>query len=218
MASCDPAAGLLAGAVARAAGFRLLVLSRSSCRALDLLGQGLVDVAGVHLASSRTERGNARAVKAALGSGYLLLKVARWHEGLAIARGSKSPSVQSVLKSRLRWVGREPGSGARQCQDELLHGRAAPQRLARDHRGVAEAIRAGWADVGVCVQLASAEVGLNFIPLRRESYELCFAAASLQDPRVRALVEAVRSPAYRQCLGELPGYNISSAGEIQEVK
>ena len=50
IASCDPAAGLLAAELARAAGVRLLILPRSSRKALELLGQGLVHAAGVHLA------------------------------------------------------------------------------------------------------------------------------------------------------------------------
>src|SRR4051794_20659284 len=47
LASCDPAAGLLAADYARVSGFRLLALPRSGRQALALLGRGLVHVAGV---------------------------------------------------------------------------------------------------------------------------------------------------------------------------
>src|SRR5262245_28906602 len=50
MACCDPAAALLAAELARTTSFRLIVLPRSSSQALDLLGRGLVHLAGVHLA------------------------------------------------------------------------------------------------------------------------------------------------------------------------
>src|SRR5260370_1120239 len=59
MACCDPAAGLLASAYARATGFRLLVLPRASRQALALLGQGLVHVAGAHFATTDHPDGNA---------------------------------------------------------------------------------------------------------------------------------------------------------------
>jgi hypothetical protein len=35
------------------------------------------------------------------------------------------------------------------------------------------------------------------------------------DPRVQALIEAVRSPAYRGLIGELPGYDSTETGELE---
>jgi molybdate-binding protein/DNA-binding XRE family transcriptional regulator len=218
MAGCDPAAGLLANELARAASVRLLVLHRSSSQALDLLRQGLVDVAGIHLATAANEKGNARAAKAILGTGYSLLKLACWQEGLALGSGVAAGSVQALVRSRLRWIGREPGSGARQCQDDLLENRPGPRRLAQDHRGVAEAIRCGWADVGVCVRLVSEEAGLQFVNVREEAYDLCFASRLEHDARFRALFQVVRSPRFRQWLSELPGYDGRPGGEILRIE
>ncbi len=218
LASCDPAAGLLAAELARTTPLRLLVVPRSSSAALRLVGQSLVHAAGVHLAKAGTKRGNAPAVKRQLGGGYTLLRAARWQEGLAVAPGLGVQSVDSVLrKKKLRWVGRESGSGARQCLDELLEAREQPRREARDHRGVAEAIRCGWADVGVCVRLVSEEAGLEFLSVRDETYDLCFPTESIDDPRIVALIEAVRSESYRQLLGELPGYDTREAGELETI-
>jgi molybdate-binding protein len=126
--------------------------------------------------------------------------------------------VKGLVDSKLRWVGREPGSGARQCLDQVFDGRPAPKRLARDHRGVAEAIRCGWADVGVCLQLVSEESGLEFLSVRDETYDVCFASGFETDPRLFALSQVLRSKAYRQTLGELPGYDVSHTGEITRVE
>lgn len=218
MASCDPAAGLLVQELARTSGYRLLVLPRASREALDLLRQGLVDVAGLHLAAAHNDQGNEQAVKSTLGTGYALLKMAAWQEGVALGPGVSTTSVQSLLGTRLRWVGREVGSGARQCQDDLLQDRPQPRRLARDHRGVVEAIRCDWADAGVCVRLVCEEAGLQFIKVREEAYDLCFAASLESDPRVRALCQVVRSAHFRKWLSELPGYDCRSGGEIVRVE
>jgi molybdate-binding protein/DNA-binding XRE family transcriptional regulator len=218
VASCDPASSLLAAELARTTPIRLLVIPRASSAALRLLGQNLVHAAGVHLAKAGTKRGNAAAVKRQLGSGYTLLRVARWQEGLALSPGLGVQSVSGVLrKKNLRWVGREAGSGARQCLDELLESRESPRRQARDHRGVAEAIRCGWADVGVCVRLVSEDAGLEFLSVRDETYDLCFRTDTIDDPRIAALIEAVRSEPYRQLLGELPGYDTREAGNMETV-
>jgi len=119
--------------------------------------------------------------------------------------------------AHLRWVGRETGSAARQCLDELRAERRPPRLLARDHRGVAEAVRCGWAEVGVCLRLASEEAGLRFLSVRQEDYDLCYAAATEDDPRIRAVISVVRSASYRQAVGTLPGYDTAEAGEVQAI-
>ena len=145
-----------------------------------------------------------------------MLRVAEWEEGVATA-GSDRSSLTALVKSKPRWVGREPGSGARQCLDELLGSRPAPRRIARDHRGVAEAIRSGWADAGVCLRIAAEEANLNFRSVRKEAYDLCFADTMQDDPRIRALVQALRSPSYRQLIDDLPGYRSIGIGSAVRV-
>ena len=202
MASCDPAVGLLAAELARH-NVRLIVLQRSSREALQLLRDGLVHVAGSHLAG-------AKAV-----TGVAMLRGVHWQAGLAVGGSTKLRSINSALRGSYRWVGREVGSGARQCLDELLAGRkASPRMIARDHRGVAEAVRCGWADIGVCLKLVSDEAGLGFLPVRREAYDLCYRLDDGDDPRVRTLMRVVRSSRYRAMLSDLPGYDASQTGEM----
>jgi molybdate-binding protein/DNA-binding XRE family transcriptional regulator len=216
LACCDPAVGILASELARSSGVRLIALSRSSREALALLGKGLVHAAGIHFGEGASSEGNIRAVKSQLGEGYRLVRSARWQEGLSLAPGLGARSVRAALAADLRWVGREPGSAARQCLDELRPNRP-PRRLARDHRGVAEAVRCGWADVGVCLQLASDEAGLNFLTVREESYDICYPAGAEADPRIQAMLRAMRMPAYRRLVGELPGFNTAQMGETFTV-
>lgn len=214
LASCDPAAGLLAGEYARSTGFRLLVLERSSRHALALLGQQLVHVAGVHFSTPADPEGNQRMIRNILGPGYCLLRAARWQAGLALASGLPVSSASAALRANLRWVGRETGSAARQCLDELFSHRPPPRRIARHHRGVVEAVRCGWADIGVCHRLVSEEAGLGFLPIRQEHFDLTYPAAAAKDPRIQALVRVVRSSSYRRLLGELPGYDVKETGEL----
>ena len=214
IATCDPAVALLAEAL-RPMGVRLLPLPRSSRSALALLGDGLVHAAGLHLGSpDASPEANASAVRERLGAGHRLLRIARWDEGLCLSPTAGVSSVRSALNSGLRWVGREEGSAARQCLDELLGDRRKPpRRIATDHRGVAEAVRQGWADLGVCLRLPAEESGLDFLDVRRESYDLCFPSSMESDPRIQALISAVRSPGYRRALGALPGYDPVETGE-----
>jgi molybdate-binding protein/DNA-binding XRE family transcriptional regulator len=226
LACCDPAVGLLAAPLARSAGIRLIVLPRSSRIALELLKKGLVHAAGVHLARSDLPDGNATAVRQHLGGGpdqgFQLLRVADWDEGIALAPSLGLGTIRAIVRARLRWVDREPGSGARQCLDEVLGTRAdrqpgSPWPQAHDHRGVADAIRAKWADAGICLRLTSEEANLSFMSVRTEAYEICFLDSLAHDPRLQALRQIVQSTEYRRSLGELPGYDTARAGELQRI-
>jgi molybdate-binding protein/DNA-binding XRE family transcriptional regulator len=214
VASCDPAVGLLASEYARTTHFRMLVFSRSSRHSLQLLRDGFVHVAGLHLAESSSPEANARIAQEILNAPARLLRVANWQEGVILPTGLGLDSIAQVLASGVRWVGREPGSGARQVLDEVLQGKATPSMMAKDHRGVVDAVRSGWAEAGVSLRLMSEEAGLDFITVREEAYDLCIPKKHDADPRVLALIEVVQSRSYRNLLGELPGYDASTTGTL----
>jgi putative molybdopterin biosynthesis protein len=227
VAGCDPAAGLLAASYRRQGDFRMLVLSRSSAEAMALLEQGLVHAAGIHWADPDAKESNAGAVaRWQHGRDELvipqrdlqLIRIADWEEGLATSPAAHLRTLQAVSQSKLRWIGRLSGAGARRWQDRVRGSRPAPRNVARDHRGVVEAIRSGWADVGISTRLASEEGQLGFLPLGREPYDLCFARDQAAEPRHVALVQAIRSRQYRRILADLPGYDPSETGEIETAK
>jgi putative molybdopterin biosynthesis protein len=217
IACCDPAAGVLASLFGQSGGLRLLVIPRSGRQAIDLLKRGLVHMAGLHFSTSDEPGRNAELVRNQLGDGYQLLRMARWQEGIALTPTLKLRSIRAALRSKLIWIGREPGSGARQCLDRLFEGRRGPRRVARHHRGVAEAVQTGWANAGVCLRLVSEEAGLDFLPVQEEAYDVCFPTAILHERRVQAFLSVVRSRAYRGLLGVLPGYDTSETGNLETV-
>ncbi|MFI5393957.1 MAG: substrate-binding domain-containing protein [Candidatus Binatia bacterium] len=221
VAGCDPAVGLLAAELARSAGVRLLPFIRSSRPALELLRRGVVHVAGIHLQDDEAPAGNEGTVHEMLGPGFTLLRATRWQEGLALAPGLGIRTIRQAVSAKLRWVGREPGSGARRCLDQILKdNHPLPKgynHMAIDHTGVVETIRTGWAQAGICVRLSAADAGLDFLVAREEDYDLCYRSDLDHDPRIQALVRAVRSRALRCAVGELPGYDASEMGTVVPV-
>jgi molybdate-binding protein len=219
VAGCDPAIGLLSQELREQAEIRTLAFTRSSEKALALLRDGLVHVAGVHLAGGARGAGNVRAVRERLGRGYRLARVATWEQGLALGQNVSVKSLNSARLSRLKWIGRERGSGARRCLDELLEGRrpAGYDIMAADHNEVAQAVRIGLAEAGVCVRFTADEAGLGFVSLCTEAYDFCYRAELEEDPRLQAVLEALRSKRFRGALAELPGYDTLHAGEVSTV-
>jgi molybdate-binding protein/DNA-binding XRE family transcriptional regulator len=214
MASCDPAAGLLAAEYARVSGFRLLVFPRGGRTALELLRQKLVHVAGLHYSTDDAPERNAEMARTQFAGDCRLLRVAKWESGIALATDDRSRSAESVARRGLRWAARESGSAARECMDELLGKRHFAGREVNGHAAVAEAVRAGWAEAGVCVRFSADEARLNFLPVRTETLDLCFPAAFQHEPRIQALVRLLRDRACRQFISELPGYDARETGEM----
>ncbi|KAA3607816.1 MAG: helix-turn-helix domain-containing protein [Planctomycetota bacterium] len=215
VAGCDPAVALLASALERSHSFRLLPFNRSSRAALELLRHRCVHLAGLHLGD------NAAVVRRLLGPDFVLIRVATWEEGLALDPALGLRTVGGVLQADLRWVGRESGSGARRCLDKLWQDRnSKPQlgpHLASDHFGVASTIQSGWAQVGVCVRMAAVQAGLDFIPLEQEAFDFCARRDTLEDPPVKAVIEALRSKFFHRQAGAVPGYETREAGEIRSL-
>jgi molybdate-binding protein/transcriptional regulator with XRE-family HTH domain len=216
VAGCDPAVGLLASELRAASGVRLIALNRGSREALALLKRGLVHAAGLHWSEESREDANASVVAKTLGPGFRLLHQARWEEGVALGPSVTSRSTRALRRSRIRWVAREEGSGARRCMDRLLGGKRF-RHVAADHRGVAQAIRCGWAEAGVAVRLAAEEAGLGFLEVQREDYDLCYSESLREEPAIAALRKVLRSSRLRKLYRDLPGYDVDRMGEEREV-
>lgn len=214
LAGCDPTAGLLANLYAQQSELQLLVFRRSSREALQMLKDGLIHLAGLHLSTKDDPARNACTVREMLGEGYQLLRIVRWQEGIAIAPKVQLRSARAVLHARLSWIGREAGSGAWHCLNRLLADRSHPRRIARSHHGVIEAIQSGWADAGISVRIVCEEAGLDFLPVQDEFYDVCFPGGFADDRRLRAFLNVVRSAEYRHLLAELPGYSTAETGDF----
>lgn len=96
----------------------------------------------------------------------------------------------------------------------MFHGKKKPAHEVHNHRAVAEAIRSGFVNAGICHKLASAEAGLDFLPVQQEAYDLCIPEAYFDDDRVQCLIRVVQSTSYRKVMAQLPGYDTSETGGI----
>jgi putative molybdopterin biosynthesis protein len=122
------------------------------------------------------------------------------------------------------FVNRQKGSGTRLLLDyELRNLGISPgsipgyDRELTTHIGVALAVKTGEADAGMCVYSAAKALGLPFVPVGTERYELAFRTGDGDDPKIRALVNAIASPAFREILSRLGGYDTRETGLLRQV-
>jgi putative molybdopterin biosynthesis protein len=117
------------------------------------------------------------------------------------------------------FINRQKGSGTRMLLDfELKKAGIDPSgirgfgREATTHLAVALAVKSGEADAGMCVYSAARALGLPFVPVTQERYEIAIRAAHMEDPRVMALCDAIASPDFKEILGRLGGYDTTETG------
>jgi putative molybdopterin biosynthesis protein len=117
------------------------------------------------------------------------------------------------------FVNRQRGSGTRMLLDHLLRkNRIDPSKIrgyereVTTHLAVALAVKSGEADAGMCVYSAAKALGLRFIPGASERYEIAIRSEHLEDPRVSELCDTIVSPAFKEILDRLGGYDTKETG------
>jgi molybdate-binding protein len=107
-----------------------------------------------------------------------LIGFARRVQGLAVARGNPLDlhTIADVVARGARFVNRPTGTGTRLLLDALCeqHGVARSTLVGYEneepsHAAVAQAVAAGQADVGLCIEAAARSRDLDFVPLLWES-------------------------------------------------
>jgi putative molybdopterin biosynthesis protein len=112
---------------------------------------------------------------------------------------------------------RERGSGIRVLLDGRLsqRGAAVPRGYEREypsHWAVASAVARGEADFGLGNEKTALASGVGFVPLQTEEVDLVLRRADLDRPPVPAILEVLRSSAFKKELEGLGGYGLEGLG------
>jgi molybdate-binding protein len=217
--SDDPALDLLLRASRGSA--TLAPGARGSVPGLEQLARGTADAAAVHLLDVSSGRWNEGFARGALaGQPVLLVHLWRREQGLVVARGNPRSieAVADLAGHRVAW--RPPGAGSRLLLERLMRQAGLQPRpelgvRAESHLAVATTVAAGAADTGLAVRAVADSLGLEWIPVATEWFELALAAGSrsAMDP----LLDVLGSTVVQNQLAALPGYELAMSGEVREV-
>lgn len=208
--------------------FELAPVPLSSLDGLIALRQGLCQVSTTHLIDPATEEFNRSYIRHLFPIQTMgLVTVFRREEGLIVGAGNPMGlrTFDDLARPDIRFINREPGSGVRQWVDlqvkclgigtEVIPGYA---NFVKSHRSVARTVSEGRADVGVGIASAAMELGLDFIPLFEEPYEIAVPLDLVADPQVQLLFEILNSGEVRTALENLGGYSIpQNSGRLEVI-
>lgn len=205
-------------------GFRLTSAHVGSLGGLLALGRGQCHLAGSHLLDEETGVYNRSAMREHLkGVPSLLVHLVDREQGIMVLPGNpkKVASFEDLCREDVRFINRQRGSGTRVLLDYELKKRGlSPARVQgyRDeeytHMNVAAAVLSGRADAGLGVRSAAAALGLEFISVGVEEYDLVIPCRYAEDARILALLDVIRSDDFKNAVLAMGGYGVGRTGEI----
>lgn len=221
--SHDPVVELLLE-FGRHASLALSTFFIGSMEGLIELYKGQADVSGVHLWDDKTEEYNLPFVEYLLpGEKVTVVNLVQRVQGWIVPAGNPLglKSWEDLGRKGLRFVNRQKGSGTRLRIDSFVRrAKLSPAAILgygteeSTHYGVAYRVAAGEADAGIGVQSAADRLGLGFIPLFQERYDLVGCLPFTASEEWKQLLAIVNSPVFHQAVQRLVGYDTSLTGKI----
>lgn len=183
---------------------------------------GEAQLAGVHILDEATGQYNvAYLSKYLAGRRWRLVHLAQREQGLMVEQSNPHniTAIVDLVRPGIQIVNRQRGAGTRMLLDYLLKGQAIdPQTISGyekevgTHMAVAATIVAGAAHAGMGIRAAADIMGLEFIPIAWEQYDLIVA---LEDEQLfNLLISVLKSDKFRGDVEALGGYDLSGAGAV----
>ena len=186
------------------------------------MNSGECHMAGIHLLDAVTGEYNVAYVRKYLKNiPWKLVHLARREQGIIVAPGNPGQimNVGDLLGKDVLFVNRQRGAGTRMLLDYQLHLQKLNGKQIRGydkevatHMAVAATVAAGAADAGMGIRAAAVALGLDFIPVGFEQYDIIVNVET--DEEIALILDILQSAAFRHEVEQLGGYDLSAAGKI----
>jgi putative molybdopterin biosynthesis protein len=190
---------------------------------LKALREDRCHMAGSHLMEEDGSEYNFSHADRELGRMPAVVNFCRREQGLLVAKDNPKQiqSFADLQQPGIRVVNRGPETGTRLLFDRILEkaGIAGTSLAGYDHdvnrnMDVGTEILAGRADAGPGIRAVAHLLGLDFIPLRWERYDLLITKNHFFDRPVQAFLSVLHDPALARLSGNWPGYDTSLSGKM----
>lgn len=206
-------------------GVRTLRSYESDYNSLCSLYKGEVHAVAVNIWDGETDEYNVGYVKRMLpGISSGIINICYRMQGFYVKKGNPKniKAWKDLARSDVKIVNREIGSGSRILLDEHIKKLGLKRELVNGYfetvitpMGVVNSILSGSADVGIGVENSFDEnVGLEFIPIQKERYDLVVKADDLELFPFKDIQAALQSEEFKREMKYLKGYDFEEAGKI----
>lgn len=154
---------------------------------------------------------------------YVVVRLWCREQGLIVGKGNPLgiKTLEDVVEKKARFINRNTGSGTRVLLDYLMQQRGINEREITgyadeedSHIGVAQKIFFAEADVGVGIEYVTHFLGLDFIPLREEKFDLVIPEALWSTVPIKRFVSYLDTARIKGLSANLPGYKLKDTGKL----
>ncbi len=190
---------------------------------IKALRRNLCHIAASHLLQETEDEYNFDFARQELGEFPAVINFCRREQGLLIAKENPKniKTVADLGKEGIRIVNRTPGTGTRLLLDrELekagLEGEKIPgyERELGRHLDVGLEILGGRADAAPGIKAVAGLLGLDFLPLRWERFDLLVLKSRFFEREVQRFLGLLHESAFRDLIETLEGYDLSICGRV----
>jgi putative molybdopterin biosynthesis protein len=192
---------------------------------LMALKRGEAHLAGTHLLDEETGEYNVSFIKRLLSDKKIvLINLVYREQGLLVLKDNPKNinGFKDLTRDDVIFVNRQTGAGTRLLTDKCLKELGINpkdvkgyEREEYTHMGVASAVITGIADTGLAILASAKALGLDFIPVAKERYDLAIPSEFLETEMLQNLLKIVREDTeFRRTVVELGGYDISDMGKV----
>ena len=216
--SDDPAFGFLVSFMARQDA-ELVIRAVGSMAGLAALGREEAHLAASHLLDASTGEYNTGFIEQfARGRKWRRMLIFNREQGIMTAQGNPKNirSFEDLASGNIMFENRQPGAGTRVLLDYMLSDKKiAPSglpgynRISITHLEAANKVASGVADATLGIKAAADAIGLHFIPIAHEPYELVFSEGFDRHPAAKYLLDAIESAEWRDAVMNMGGYKFT---------
>lgn len=147
-------------------------------------------------------------------------------QGLMVQRGNPKgiSGIRDLMRQDVRFINRQRGSGTRNLLEYWLKKEGIKQteitgfkQEENTHLGVAVAVASNRADCGLAIEAATIPLGLDFIPLFEESYQLIIPKSLIDKPLMQPLFDLMEDPEFVKAITKIPGYKVTNLGSTMAI-
>ncbi len=186
---------------------------------LKALGRDLCHVASSHLLQEDEEEYNFDFVTQKIGGETpVLVNFCRRQQGFIVAKGNPMSisTVSDLGQPKIKIANRPLGTGTRLLLDRELEKAGLDgakikgyQQEFRSHLDVAMEVLSGRADATPAIKPVAELLGLDFVPLRWERYDLLVSKEHFFEQGVQLFLGLLHEPEFRAIAQKLDGYDLS---------
>jgi len=153
----------------------------------------------------------------------VLVNFCRRQQGLLVAKGNpeKIFSVSDLGKPKVKIANRPQGTGTRLLLDKKFEkagiestGIKGYGKELRSHMDVGLEILSGRADAGLAIKAVASLLGLDFIPLVWERYDLLILKEHFFEQGVQLFLGLLHEPEFKKIAEKFEGYDLSLCGKM----